>query len=235
MANLVDILQSKIDSINLNLEISSVNGDIIYVCKTTLHLTITKVVVINGQEYKIIDFELNKWIQVEPLGHSDPVPANAEELTAPKITFLHGDPNSTNNEYLQIEVNTLDKTPFIWLVEGYEFELPARDSIIEASFNPRLFFLDWADEPEWLNSDHNKRVIKPMTNLLKELIEVINEDFNFKTIERVNSIVRSRFGVEIKDGGEMKKPKKKIIDEDLTGVEAKFKLEIFSVDECLCG
>ena len=234
MTNLVDIIQFIINQINLNLEVSSVVGDKLFVCETTLHLTVTKVVIIDGLEYTVTDFSLNEWVQVEPLGHSTPVPSDTIVMIAPGITFLHGDPYSTNAEYLQLSTATLSKTPFIWLLESYEYDDLPRDSSIELSFDARLFFLDWANEPKWLNNDHNKYAIKPMQNLQKAFINVINRDFNFKTLESVKSIVRPRFGVTIKGQGNEAQPKEKIIDEDLSGVDSKMKIEVYDTSSCSC-
>lgn len=235
MDNLVDIIQSIIDQIDLDIKVKNVDVDKIFVCRTTLHLTNTKVVIIDGKEYTVIDFELNKWVQVKPKGHTDPVPVDVTIITAPKITFLHGAPYSANNEYLQLSPRTLNKTPFIWLVEGYEFEDLPRDSSIEAAFDAHLLFLDWAGENKWLNEEHNEKNIKPMNNLKNEFIDVINNDFNFKSLGSVKSISRTRFGVQVTDGKGNTNPKKKIIDEDLSGVESKMKIEVFDVSSCTCN
>jgi hypothetical protein len=233
MENLPNIIQSIIDQINLNIAISSVDADKLYVCETTLFLTKTKIVVIDGKNYTVIDFELNKWVQVQPKGHTDPVPVDTKIIVAPKITFLHGAPYSTNNEYLQLTQKTLNKTPFIWLLESYEFDDLPRDSSIELAFNARLFFLDWAKEAG-NNQYHNEYAIKPMQNLLKEFRKVIDEDFNFKTLEKGTTVVRPRFGAQVKSKGNEPQPKEKIIDEDLSGVDSKIKIEVYDVLSCSC-
>lgn len=234
MTNLPDIIKSIINQINLNLEVVDVDVDKLFVCETTLHLTKTKIVVIDGKDYTVIDFDLNNWVQVAPLGHSDPVPADTKVMIAPPIHFLDGDPYSANAEYLQISTQTLEKTPFIWLLGNYEIEDLPRDSSIDLAFNARLFFLDWADEPEWLNDDHNKYVIKPMQNLQKAFNEVIENDYNFKTLGTVPSVVRPRFGVSIKPKDGMKQPKEKIIDEDLSGIDSRYKIEVYDASICTC-
>lgn len=230
MDNLPEIVQSIIDQIDLNLKVDRVEVDKLFVCETTLHLTIGKIILIDGKEYNIVDFDLNKWVQVEPLGHSDPVPLDTTVLAAPKITFLHGDPKSTDAEYLEVSTRTRMKTPFIWL-STYEFEDLPRDSSLDLSFEARFFFLDEAGENSWNNDKHNKRATKPMHNLLKAFVKVIEKDFNFKTMASVRGVVRPRFGVTVK--GES--PKEKIINEDLSGIDAKMKIEIYDESSCLCN
>lgn len=234
MSNLVDIVESIISKISLDVGILSVTGDKVFVCDTTAHITITKIVTINSLEYTVVDFDFNNWIQVTPLGHSTPVPLDASIVVAPAIHFLHGSPYSANNEYLQLSTRTLLKTPFIWLLESYDFDDLPRDSSIEKSFSARLFFLDWAGENSWLNKVHNDRAIKPMQNLLQSFIDVVNSDFNFKTLGSVNTVVRPRFGVQRKSEGNEPQPTKKIIDEDLSGVDSKMKIEVYDVASCSC-
>jgi len=234
MSNLVDVVQSIINQISLDVEINNVVDDKLYVCSSTAHLTITKIVQINGLDYTIVDFEFNNWIQVTPFGHSTPVPIDTKVVIAPSITFLHGDPYSTNAEYLQLSTQTLEKTPIIWLLESYNFQDLPRDSSIDLSFDARLFFLDWYSQ-RYLNKDHNNNAIKPMQNLQKAFIDVINNDFNFKTLETVSTVVRPRFGVQVKSEGNEPQPKQKIIDEDLSGIDSKMKIEVYDVSSCSCN
>lgn len=232
MNNLPNIIQYIIDNIDLNIDIKSINVDKIYVCDT-LHITISKIIEVDGLDYKVVDFDFNNWLQVEPYQHSTPLNPSATTLKAPKITFLHGDPYSTNNEYLQLSPETLAKTPFIWLVESYKYDNLPADSSIEAKFKTRLFFLDWADEDKWQSEQHNEYVIKPMVNLKDKFIQVIEDDFSFKRLTGINNTVIPRFGVQVSKD-DFKKPKKKVIDEDLSGIESNFDLEVYSITNCLC-
>lgn len=229
MANLVDILKGIISKIDLNLNVKSIDGSRVYLCNT-LHLTTTKIVQDTlGNEYRVTALSLNEWVELEPLNGA-PV-FNDTTLKAPKITFLHGSPMSVNNEYVHVlERKTLDKTPFIWLVESYEYENGSRDSSIVANYSARLFFLDWANIRDWLNSDHNELAIKPMENLVRAFKNVIEQDYSFKTLEDFRSRVRPRFGVEVANKGS----DKKIINEDLSGVEVSMNIELFDLSICNC-
>jgi len=226
MANLVDIVKDIISLINLNIPVTSTDGVRVNLCYT-LHITLGKIVTDeNGLEYKVTDIENNSWIDVEPYGHE----AEFEGVTvvAPSITFLHGSPSSVNSEYLKLDARTLNKTPFIWLLESYEYDDLGKGSALEASFNARMFFMDWCDAAEWINDEHNDLSIKPMTNLANAFLNVVDASYSFKTVESSSVKVRSRFGVEVTNKGS----ERKIIDDDFSGVEVNVKLDLYDTEIC---
>ncbi len=228
MSNLVNILKDTISLVDLNVNVLSIVGNRIYVCKT-LHITVTKIVKDElGNEFKVTAFSNNDWIEVEPYGHS--LSFTGSIVVAPSITFLHGSPASTNQEYVQISQSTLDKTPFIWLLEPYDEEDGDKDSALDCSFNGRMFFMDWANEPKWKNVEHNTNVIVPMENLRDALKLAIEGSYSFRSSTTLRSKPRSRFGVVVSDKGSTKK----IINEDLSGIEVSFNLDLFDTDICKC-
>ena len=227
MENLVDIVRAIIEKIDLNIPVINIIGGYrIFVCNT-LHITLGKIVKDEfGNDYKVTDFSFNEWVDVEPVGTV--LPFNSTILVAPPILFLHGSPASTNNEYLLIKNRTLKKTPFIWLLESYEYDNLPLDSSIVLSFNVRLFFMDWANTPKWKNDQHNELVIKPMQNLSDAFIKVIQNDYVFKTLGAYTRRTRSRFGVEITDKGS----DKTIIHEDLSGIDLTLTLDMYNTKLC---
>ena len=226
MANLVDIVKDIISLINLNIPVTSTNGVRVNLCYT-LHITLGKIVTDeNGLEYKVTNIENNSWIDVEPYGHADIFAGTS--VIAPTITFLHGSPSSVNSEYLKLDSRTLNKTPFIWLLESYEYDDLGKGSSLEASFNARMFFMDWCDAAEWINDEHNDLSIKPMTNLANAFLNVIDKSYSFKTVESSSVKVRSRFGVEVTNKGS----ERKIIDDDFSGVEVNVKLDLYDTEIC---
>ena len=231
MANLVDIIQDIINQINLVIPVLSTDGVKVYVCETTLHMTIGKIVTDSGgNEYEITDILNNVWVEVTPYG-ATVNPFSGTTITAPTITFLQGTPSSAGHEYLELKSSvTLEKTPFIWLLEPYDTNELEIDSSLDGSFNCRLFFMDWADLPEWENINHNDYAIKPMENLASAFIDVINNDYNFKTITNPKRVIRPRFGVVVSDKGS----DSLIINEDLSGVELTPTIEIFDSELCSC-
>ncbi len=228
MSNLVDILKGIISKIDINLTVKSTDGQLIELCNT-LHITVGKIVKDElGNEYRVTDIVFNESIAVVPIG-SAPL-FSGSTVVAPEITFLHGSPISTNEEYNKVlDKDSLKKTPFIWLLESYEYENGSRDSSIVASYSARLFFLDLYYR-EWLNDEHNELAIKPMENLVRAFKNVIETDYSFKTLESFRSRVRPRFGVEVANKGS----RDKIINEDLSGVEVNMSIELFDLSICKC-
>jgi len=228
MSNLVDIIEGIISQIDLNLTVKSTDGQVIELCDT-LHITVGKIVKDElGNEYRVTDIVFNESITVVPIG-SAPL-FSGSTVVAPEITFLHGSPISTNEEYNKVlDRDSLKKTPFIWLLESYEYENGSRDSSIVASYSARLFFLDLYYR-EWLNDEHNELAIKPMENLVRAFKNVIETDYSFKTLDSFRSRVRPRFGVEVANKGS----RDKIINEDLSGVEVNMSIELFDLSICKC-
>ena len=228
MSNLVDIIEGIISQIDLNLTVKSTDGQIIELCDT-LHITVGKIVKDElGNEYRVTEIVFNESITVVPIG-SAPL-FSGSTVVAPEITFLHGSPISTNEEYNKVlDRDSLKKTPFIWLLESYEYENGSRDSSVVASYSARLFFLDLYYR-EWLNDEHNELAIKPMENLVQAFKNVIETDYSFKTLDSFRSRVRPRFGVEVANKGS----RDKIINEDLSGVEVNMSIELFDLSICKC-
>lgn len=232
-SNLIDIVKYIISQINLEIPVASVAANIITVCSNTLHVTVGKIITApNGDEYKVTAIDVNSTITVEPSGATvDPFPVDASYFTANPIEFLYGDPKMADNEYLTLKSSrTLEKTPFIWVLEPYDYDPPTRESSIEASFNARIFFMEWANSPEWISEQHNDLAIKPMQNLAAAFMQVIEEDFLFKTPVAPSARVKSNFGVVVTDQGS----DSKIIDEDLSGVTLRPQIDVYDLAGCKC-
>ncbi len=225
--NLVNIMQTVINGSNLKIEVKEIIGAQVFVCGSTLHVTIGKTVTDTfGNEYTVTDMLINEWLELTPIA---PAPAFADSVVcAAPINFLHGTPQTVNNEYQILSNVTEDKTPFVWLLENYQYTQPQADSSLAGIYEVVLFALDWCYEEEWTNTQHNELVIKPMENLANELVNSIKNDFQFRRIENVTIRPRARFGVEVTNRGN----RQKIIDEALSGVEIRFSLEVFDVSLC---
>jgi|TARA_R110000765_G_scaffold83711_1_gene162420 hypothetical protein len=228
MANLVNILKDVISLIDLEIKVLNLIGTRYYLCKT-LHLTIGKIVKDNGgNDFKITAFKDNDWIELVPFGHSNAFIGSV--VICPAITFLHGSPSSVDKEYAQVDQQTLNKTPFIWLLEPYDEDKGEADSVLDCSFSARLFFMDWAYNQGWQNDQHNTNVIVPMENLRDAFNDVIDASFSFRNTTVIRSKPRSRFGVVISNKGS----NKTIINEDLSGLEVNADLDLFNTDICKC-
>jgi len=226
MANLVDITQGIINQIDTNIKVLSIVGARVNVCSTLWVSTDKRVKDENGNIFKVTNFLNNEWFELSPLGGGAAFAGGF--VVAQSITFLHGSPSSTNSEYLQVNTSTRDKTPFIWLLESYEYADQGLESLIEANFDARLFFMDETNITEWINDEHNTRAVKPMENLVKAFKDVIDNDFSFKRMNTFLSRVRPRFGVEVTNKGS----NDKIINADLSGVEVNMTIELYDLSVC---
>lgn len=229
MKNLIDVMKYILSSVDYSIPVSNIVDDKVFVCSTN-GITIGKIVKdTNGNEYQVTAFEFNESVTLVPI--TDPsTPFTGNLLVSNKPLFLHGSPSSTNDEYLKINQRTSKKTPFIWLLESYVYDDLGVDSSVDLKFDLRLFIMDWADASKWTNDDHNENVIKPMENIARMIKETIENDYNFKRLERFTIRPRSRFGVEITNKGS----KGLIIHEDLSGVEVNFTLEVYETEQCKC-
>ena len=219
--NLVDIVKGIVAQIDLNLTVLSITGDTVFLC-STLHFTPGSTVLDeSGDPHTVTEIMDNAYVKTDPVFTGD-------VLTAPSITVLHGSPASTNNEYLGLEQVSRDKLPLIWLLESYDYEEMPLDSSILAKFEARMFFMDLTYEELWINDEHNDLAIKPMENLQVAFRNVIENNYSFKRLQSYRVKVRPRFGVDVTDRGS----DKKIINEDLSGVEVNMTIELYDLSIC---
>jgi len=227
MSNFSNIVENIVNQISNEVIINEVNVYILTVCDTS-YTTIGKIVEDGaGNQYTVLSFIENESITLEVLGHTEDF--DGLVLFLPKPLFLAGTPQTTNQEYLNLEQTTLDKTPFIWLLENYDYDGLDADSAFEAVFNGKIFFLDWFPL-RWSNKNHNDYAIKPMESLKKQFVDIINESFDFRRLNNPKTIVRPRFGVYVDNKGNTEK----ILDTDFSGVELRLKLEVYDLEACKC-
>lgn len=214
MEDFTVIVGQLVAKINLTLKVNEIVGNKVYLCET---LFLTKLKVIKddqGNAYKVTDFMNNSWIELEPIGAA-PNPFLSDTVVCPDLHYLHGTPSSVNDEYNQINVNTGAKMPMIWLNENYKEKIWGRGFSIERTVTPQLFFMDETNEANWTNEDHHRLAIQPQANLAAAFIKVVEEDRRFKSVESTEHTPRPRFGVYV----EYKGNERKLIDDDLSGVE----------------
>jgi hypothetical protein len=180
-----------------------------------------------GNDYQVVAMSVNEWLQVISTDSQDPFVGNT--FMPPSVLFLHGTPSSTNNEYLKLHgTRTLEKTPFIWLLLPYTENYLPLDSSLVASYNARIFFMDWANVDKWKNDQHNDLAIKPMNSLCSAFINVIENDYSFKNLVEYTRQPRPRFGVEVTNKGS----EKTIIHENLSGIDLTLLIELYSTSKC---
>ncbi len=229
MEDFTEIVRGLIAKINLTLEVKSIVGDKVFLCET-LFLTIEKIITDEGgNEYKVTEFLDNEWITVIALNGA-PAQFAGTVVICPPITFLHGSPSSVNNEYVQIKVRSKQKLPLIWFRKPFKEKKFGRGSSLEREAIPNLYFLDETDPDGWLNDEFQRRVIKPQSNLAEAWLSVAENDRRFKSVEFSNQFEHVRLGVQIADQGS----DGKLIDENLSGVEAQPLMIKYKGFNCAC-
>lgn len=225
------VLQQAISNIDRAIEVSSsaVVGDVVRlnVCRT-LNVTKDKIIVdSDGLQWIVIDFIRNERIDLQAYNHADAFEAHF--IFSPLPMFLSGTPISVNDEYLQIDKRTREKTPFIWFLSPYSEDAQGRLSAIDYTANVRLFFMEEASNPNWLNNDHDKYSVNPMFELVAMFVDALDMLGEVNTIEAWSVIDRPRFGVEVANKGSQGV----IIDDYLSGAELNISFAL-QKENCKC-
>jgi hypothetical protein len=228
MTRTFEIVKELVDSMDLTIKVDSIDGNTLNVCKT-LHVRNASIVTDSlGQEYRVLSFENNESIEIEPLGAYT---FEGNVVNAPKPVFLQGKWISANEEYLQMSASTRDKTPLIWLVRGYRETHNGVMNSVKLEVEPIIYFLDEADFTNWINEDHDKEAINPMFNLATHFVQTIEKNNLFKRLDSWSIEDEPRFGVRISNN---KGNSERILSDDLSGVGLRLNLNYFGKNECKC-
>lgn len=156
-------------------------------------------------------------------------PLIVNDFNLPPPTLLVDSPRFANEELAQMTQNGFDHHPFIWVLET--FETPYNNdetSLIIASPQVRLFFLDISQDQQWLNSDHRINVIGPMKSLIDQFIYNLDKYKGVDDIERFSTIDRVRFGKFEQNKGNTAS----ILGEELSGVELRLNIPLKDCCDC---
>lgn len=187
-------------------ETLSENSFKIYTCNTQ-YLDINSTI----EGYTILAIENNESITLQ----GTPIISSPFNLRNP--LFIPETPQGANNEIVSRKTD-LERHPFIWLLENFptDYSRDTRSQTVGTS-RVRLFFLNASLDVSWTEDEHRKHCIEPMANLCEAFIK----ELEFKISGKINDFTitnRIRFGKA--DG------KKKILDEDLSGVELDISIPI---------
>jgi hypothetical protein len=178
---------------------------------------------------KIITDEIGNEYLIDAV-NTDDLTIQATQLTGTPtpltgLTFLNppfyqgGTKLAANAEWTIVTNDLTAKTPLIWLLEIIRVTKFGRADVREFETSLRLFFLDETNVKDFYTQDHRREVVKPMTGLAEEFLNVVRNDRNFQTIEDYTLVTFSRFGVETDQG-----VIENILDANLSGVELQFTL-----------
>lgn len=216
----VDILEDFINSLSLSGSVISFSDDgtntTIEVAKT-YHARERMTLDIDGTGYRIVSFVNNTSITVAGMI------ADPKVYTVPNPFYFHGTPIMTNANHIKGAKDS-DKVPMIYLYEILKERDLGENSAIFRESDVVLFFLDNANHNDWTTDDHYSQRIVGLNNLVDEFISAARSyrccfyqyDTPFTRINHAN------WGIFIKEKGHVKR----IFDDDLSGVELRFTLNL---------
>jgi len=215
----VDILEDFINTLDLSGSVISFSDDTTnttIVVEKTYHARKKMLIDIDGTDYEVVSVVNNQSIEV--VG----VIAAPALYTAPNPFYFHGTPILTNAHINGAKEN--QKVPMIYLYEILKEKDKKEDSAVRRESDLRLFFLDSANFGEWTTDDHYSKRLLGLNSLVDEFIEAARAYgccfYLYETdITRINHV---NWGVWINNAGH----KKRIFDDNLTGVEVTFTLPL---------
>ena len=169
-----------------------------------------------GFEYLVSEMEYNEDFMAAPLGHVNVFNGLG---FIPSPLYINGTKLSANAEWSKLTKNVTSKTPLIWLLEVIRERQYGRGDSRDFTADLRIFFLDETNVKDYYAADHRREVVYPMKQLAKAFLEVITKDRSFETVEEVEYLSFSRFGVEQQNG-----MFQNILDANLSGVEMRLTL-----------
>ena len=222
MTRTFEIVKEIVAKMDLTIHVKSINGDILFVCKT-LHLRKGSIIKDDqDNEFRVVDFSNNHSVEIEPLGN---YVWSGNIINCPPPTFLQGHAISANHEYLQMSADTRAKTPLIWLVRGYEELHGGVRMAVTMDVTPLIYFLDEADFNNWLNDDHDKNAVNPMYNLAELFVETVEKQKNIVPTADYRITDEPRFGVKLANN---RGTSERIISDDLSGVGLRIRIKKLS-------
>lgn len=174
----------------------------------------------NDVEFVITEIGPGEWIKAKNI--LNPTLFLDGVFTIPAPYFLAGTKLSANREWTLPTNDVTAKTPIIWLLDAIRYRKYGRENPLDFETDLRVFFLDETDIVNFYTLDHRENVVEPMTELINEFLNVVNEKAIYKRVLEFDLITFSRFGVESENG-----MFENILDANLSGVELRFTLAKF--------
>tara|TARA_R110002012_G_scaffold312888_5_gene524017 strand:- start:2153 stop:3547 length:1395 start_codon:yes stop_codon:yes gene_type:complete len=240
MFSVVDFIKNIVESLEFTEAISNLTSNPTesqFDTCNTHHATTGNYIVIDGQEYKVKDFEINLWISVVGM-----IPITATHYTIPAPNFFNGTPMQVQNVLANIR-EWRDKLPMVYLLEVIrEQRFNSRTNKLDRISDLRLFLLMSSNFQDWDVAQHYDLAIQPMDNFLNDLISNLRLNNNVGEFDDYETINRANFGVWVskktKSKGKYEDNITKLIDENVSGVELKINLPIkknpcFTFNTCI--
>jgi hypothetical protein len=213
MTKTFQIVREIVNQMNFDIAIKSIDNYTLSVCKT-LTLKVGETVTDgDGNAFIVTSIVMNSQINLLPVNHTNSF-VGFTLFTQLGATYIQGKWISVNNEYLQMDLQTQNKTPLIWLVRGYEEKRPDWKTGIKLESEPLIYFLTESDNTAWLNNEVDENAIIPMQNLADLFVETARQSGMFTQIKGERYVDEIRFGVKRGDKGN----ERRILSDDLSGI-----------------
>lgn len=220
MTKTYQIVREIVNQMSFDITVNAVDNYTLSVCKTITLKGGETVTDSDGNAYLVTSVVNNKQIVLFPVAHLNPF-AGLTLFTQLGATYIQGKWISVNNEYLQIDLQSQNKTPLIWLVRGYEEKRPDWKTGIKLESEPLLYFLTESDNTAWLNDEVDENAIIPMQNLADLFVETARKSGMFTQIKGERYVDEIRFGVKRGDKGN----ERRILSDDLSGIGLRIPLK----------
>ena len=225
-----DLLSEVITGLKIPLKINGVelvSGN--YKCYTlnTQYLRPLETVTLNGVDYKVVSFEINRTITL-----SGDSAVEVGEYLISNPSFKFGKLKQTVSEILtqnQVASNKLTM-PLIWMFEVSPRQTPSEfNSMLESTGNVKLFFMNSANYEDWTTEDHKVNAIKPVSNLVDLFLKQLKKHKRVGKTYIVNRVEHAKF---TNDNGETAGEGKNILAMRLSGIEVELSLPINICLDC---
>jgi hypothetical protein len=227
MIETIDIVADLVSKIKLGVRINSqstVDDIITLVVDKTHYLSKDFPIVINGNQYLIVEVVNNESITLK--GNS---PIVVSTFNLEPLKYYHGTILQTGKE-LAKEDDAFEITPMAYLKRPITDKFQDDDSRVERETDISLFFLTQSDFEEWETLEHDTNAVIPMHNMANGFIEVLKSDAYIGLIDGYEITDRTKFGVVIDKGTE-----KGYWTKQLSGVQLDITLPIIRNYYCNCN
>lgn len=230
MKDITEIVGNIVSSLTFQFEclaVIPISGGFELTTTNTYWLRPDKLITISGSEYKIISIVINDRITVKPISHLN-TPTTGLIFNIPLPTYRHGTAIAINAELSTIKQN--DKTPFVWLYETFEETRNYNDEDnVGLTANVRLFLFDESNAGSIITEKHYSDVIRPLKQLAEEIVGFINANpVLYQEVETASITGLPDWG----EFNEMRGFEGKIFDENWSGIEIRFELNV-NKENCL--
>lgn len=223
MTRTFELIQDFVNEMDLTGEVLESTATSITVCNP-LSIRVGRIITNpTAQQFRVTSVS-GDVIELEPVGHVDPWTGTTFTVGDP--TFLQGEQMMANAEFLEMDTNTFNKTPLIWLVRGYTENHKGLESNIDYDVAPVIYFLEESNPDEWVTSEHDSNAVNPMYRLCQRFMDTLKNSPKINEITNYAITDRPKFGVKVGNKGS----ESMILDDYLSGVELRLTLEVF--DSC---